>query len=263
MKNLFLLFGMVLMPLMGFSQGAMPRTYDLSEPEIGIVERLDEYIPEDVVIIDVDGNPVVFHSLLDKPTILALVYYRCPGICSPFTEAISDIISRSDLVLGKDFQVINVSFDPREGPELARTNRNNYHHLIRKDFNPDGWQFFVADSANIKKLTEAVGFKYKRAGFDFLHTAAMIFIAEDGKITRYLHGTYFLTVDLKMAVIETAQGKSGPSLSRVLAYCYSYDPAGQQYVFNVTKVAGTLILFAALIIFLLLVLLKPRNKVAS
>jgi protein SCO1 len=253
----------ILSPALVWAQRGMPRTYEFGEPEIGIVERLDEYIPEDVVIIDVDGNPVEFYSLLDKPTILALVYYRCPGICSPFTEGISDVISRSDLILGKDFQIITVSFDPREGPELARTNRNNYHHLIKKDFDPYGWQFFVADSANIRKLTEAVGFKYKRTGFDFLHTAAMIFIADDGKITRYLHGTYFLTIDLKMAVVETAQGKSGPSFSRVLAFCYSFDPAGQQYVLNITKIAGTLILFFALVIFLLLVMLKPGKQVKS
>jgi protein SCO1 len=255
--------GMVLLPLCSIAQDAMPRTFDPDGPEIGIVERLDEYIPDDVVIIDTEGNPVEFYSLLDKPTVLALVYYRCPGICSPFTEAVADLISRTDLVLGQDFQVINVSFDPREGPELARTNRNNYHHLIKKDFDPEGWQFFVADSANIRKLTEAVGFRYKRTGFDFLHTAAMIFISDEGKITRYLHGTYFLNIDLKMAVIETAQGKSGPSFSRVLSYCYSYDPAGQQYVFNVTKIAGTMILFFALVIFLVLLLLKPRKQSSS
>lgn len=241
----------------------MPRVYNPGDPEIGIVERLDEYIPDDIVIIDIDGNPVAFHSLLDKPTVLALVYYRCPGICSPFTEAVAEVISRSDLVLGKDFQVINVSFDPREGPELARTNRNNYHYLIRKEFDPNGWQFFVADSANISRLTEAVGFRYKRTGFDYLHTAAMIFISEEGKITRYLHGTYFLPIDLKMAVIETSQGRSGPSLSRVLAYCYSFDPAGQSYVLNVTKIAGTLILFFALVILLVLVLLRPRKNVSQ
>lgn len=263
MKNILIILISILTPAILLAQGDESGTSQAAEPEIGIVERLDEYIPEDIVIIDVDGNPVEFHSLLDKPTILALVYYRCPGICSPFTEAIADIISRSDLTLGTDYQVINVSFDPREGPELAKTNRNNYHHLIKGDFDPEGWQFFVADSANIKKLTQAVGFKYKRTGFDYLHTAAMIFVAEDGKITRYLHGTYFLTVDLKMAVIETAQGKSGPSLSRVLAYCYSFDPAGQGYVLNVTKIAGTIILFLALVIFLILVAFKPKKQSAS
>ena len=258
-SSLFLLC-IFFLSLRVMGQEAMPRTFNPDEPEIGIVERLDEYIPEDIEIVDIDGQRIRLYDLLDKPTVLALVYYRCPGICSPFTEAIAEVISRSDLTIGQDFQVITVSFDPREGPELARTNRNNYHHLIKKDFDPEGWRFFVADSANISKLTEAVGFNYKRTGFDFLHTSAMIFISDQGKITRYLHGIYFLTIDLKLAVIETAQGKSGPSFSRVLSFCYSYDPAGQQYVLNVTKIAGSLILFFALIIFGSLVLFKPRKK---
>ena len=242
------------------AQEALPRSFDPQGPEIGIFERLDEYIPENIELINTEGERIRFHDLLDKPTALALVYYRCPGICSPFTEAIAEVMSISDMVPGKDYQVITVSFDPREGPELAITNRNNYHHLVRKDFDPEGWQFFVADSANIRQLTEAVGFRYKRTGFDFQHTSALIFIARDGKITRYLHGLYFLPIDLKLAVVETAQGKSGPSFSRVLSFCYSYDPSGQQYVFNVTKVAGVVILFFALAILLILLLARPRNK---
>ena len=262
-KLLSAFLGMALLPLWGHSQEAMERTFEQTGPEIGIVERLDEYIPEDLVIIDMDGNPVEFYSLLDKPTVLALVYYRCPGICSPFKEGIADVVSRTDLVPGEDFQIITVSFDPREGPELARTNRNNYHHLVRRDLDPDAWRFFVADSLNISKLTEAVGFRYRRTGFDFLHTTAMIFISDQGKITRYLHGTYFLNIDLKLAVIETAAGRSGPSFSRVLAFCYSYDPAGQGYVLNVTKIGGTLILFFAVVIFLALIFMKPRKQTSK
>lgn len=264
MKNFLFFPLMILLAFAGFPQATQPGGPGQDNgPEIGIIERLDEFIPRDVVISDIDGNPVDFYSLLDKPTVLALVYYRCPGICSPFTQGIADVISRTDLVIGQDFQVITVSFDPREGPELARTNRNNYHHQIKMEFDPDGWQFFVADSENIRKLTEAVGFRYKQTGFDYLHTTAMIFISDQGKITRYLHGTYFLTIDLKMAVIETAQGKSGPSFSRVLAFCYSYDPAGQQYVLNVTKIGGMLILFFAAVILLVLIITRPRKKISS
>lgn len=263
MKKVILFLCLVISTAPVFSQDTLPRTLDPNEPEIGIVERLDEFLPEDIVLIDTEGNEVFLQSFFDKPTILALVYYRCPGICSPFMEGIAEVVSRSDLEPGKDYQILNISFDPREGPDLARTNRNNYHHLVKREINPDGWQFFVADSANIARLTDAVGFKYKRTGFDFLHTAAMIFVSDKGKITRYLHGTYFLPVDLKMAVIETAEGKSGPSFSRVLAYCYSFDPAGQQYVLNITKVAGTLILFFALVIFVGLIVFKPGKQKTS
>ncbi len=231
-----------------------------SDLEIGIEERLDEYIPDEIYLIDTEGNRVRLYDMLDKPTVIALVYYRCPGICSPFMGAMADVVSRSDMEPGTDYQILNISFDPREGPELARTNRNNYHNLLTREIDPEGWRFFVTDSLNAARITDAVGFRYKPVGFDFLHTAAMIFVSEEGKITRYLHGTYFLPIDLKMAVVETAAGRSGPSFSRVLAYCYSFDPDGQRYVLNVTKIAGTLIIFFALVIFGGLVLFRPRNK---
>ncbi|MEE4176863.1 MAG: SCO family protein [Bacteroides sp.] len=258
-KIMIFLFG-VFIPLGLFSQD-LEMAYNPEEGEIGIFERLDTYVPLDIEVINELGQKVKLEQLVDKPTVIALVYYRCPGICSPFMESMAEVVTRSDLVIGEDYQILSISFDPREGPELARQNRNNYHHLVKKEIDPNGWQFFVADSANIARITEAVGFKYKRTGFDFLHTSAMIFLSNEGKITRYLHGTYFLPIDLKMAVIETAEGKSGPSLSRVLAYCYTFDPAGQQYVLNITKVAGTIILFFALVILLILVI-KPKNRKA-
>lgn len=241
----------------------MERVYRPTESEIGIFERLDDFVPLDITLITGQGENVTLQEIIDKPTVIALVYYRCPGICSPFMEGMADAISRSDLDLGEDYQILSISFDPREGPELAVTNRNNYHHLVTKEFNPEGWRFFVADSANIARLTEAVGFKYKRTGFDFLHTSAMIFVTDKGKVTRYLHGTYFLPIDIKMAVIETSQGRSGPSLGRVLAYCYTFDPAGQQYVLNVTKIAGTLILFFAAVILLGLIAVRKRKQTTS
>jgi len=233
--------------------------YTPVEGEIGIFERLDTYMPKDIVLIDHLGQEKNFYDLLDKPTVIALVYYRCPGICSPFMTAVADVINSSNLEIGKDYQILTISFDMREGVELAKSNRNNYHNLIKKDFDEEGWKFFVADSANIAKVTESVGFKYKKTGVDFSHTSAMIFVSKTGKITRYLHGTYFLPIDLKMAVIETSEDRSGPSMSRLLSYCYAYDPEGNRYVMNVTKVSGTIILFFTLVIFLFLVI-KPRKK---
>jgi protein SCO1 len=249
---LFVVSLLLVLPLM--SQGR-----NNIETQIGIVERLDEYLPDDIYLINTEGERESLSELIDKPTVISIVYYRCPGICSPFMASVSEVIDASNLVIGTDYQVLNISFDPTEGPALAKANQNSYHLLINKDFDPDGFRFFTTDSANSRKLTEAVGFRYKRQGFDFLHTSAMIFVSEDGKITRYLHGTYFLPMDLRLAVIETSQGKSGPSVSRLLSYCFSYDPAGQAYVFNVTRVAGILILFFSLVIFLVLIL-KPKKK---
>lgn len=258
MRNLSFIFMTMLMALlmMNISTNAIAQS---EEPEIGIVERLDEYVPDDIMIINTEGKKVNMMSLIDKPTVLSIVYYRCPGICSPFMTSIAEVVQNSDLELGEDYQILNISFDPTEGTTLSKANENSYHMLVEKDFDPEGWQFFTTDSVNSRKLTDAVGFKYRRQGLDFVHSSAMIFVSDEGKITRYLHGTYFLPMDLKLAVVETAQGKSGPSMSRVLSYCYSYDPSGQSYVFNITKVAGSIILFFAILIFLYLVL-KPKKQ---
>jgi protein SCO1/2 len=237
-------------------------TEDIKSPEleIGIVEHLDEYLPENLTVIDTNNIPRNLRSLIDKPTVLMWVYYRCPGICSPLMTSIAEVIGKTDLVLGKDFQVITISFDPREGSDLAIKKRENYLNLIGKPVDESGWQFYTADSANIVLGTEATGFRYKRTGNDFMHSAVIIMISPDGKITRYLQGTYFLPFEFKLALVEASQGKSGPTIYKVLQFCYTYDPAGQQYVLNVTKVAGTIIIFIALIVFLILVI-KPRKKV--
>lgn len=232
---------------------------DLREPEIGVIEKLDTYITEDIMVIDENNQSVQLLSLIDKPTILNLVYYRCPGICSPIMESLANVVDRTDMVPGQDFQILTVSFDPTEGTALAQQKRNNYFYLINREFDPDGWRFFIADSANAKNLTEQVGFKYKKVGFDYIHTATIIVLSPQGKITRYLQGVYYLPFDVKMAVIEAAEGKSGPTISRVLAYCYSFDPAGQRYVFDITKIAGTLILFFGVVIFLFLII-RYRTK---
>lgn len=138
--------------------------YNPTDGEIGIFERLDTYLPEDITLIDHTGEKHNILDIIDKPSVIALVYYRCPGICSPFMTAMADMINSSSLEIGKDFQILNISFDPTEGVALANSNRNNYHNLINKDFDEDGWKFFVADSADIARVTEAVGFRYKKRG---------------------------------------------------------------------------------------------------
>jgi protein SCO1/2 len=247
---IFLLF-IILLPLQAQSD---------ADVEIGVVEKLEQYIPMDALLIDEHGDTVIIGDLMDKPTILNFVYFRCPGICSPLMDGLADAMDGTDLVLGQDYQALTISFDPREGTFLAVKKKDNYLNLMKKsDQAQTGWLFFTSDSANIADLTEATGFRYKPTGNDFIHAATLIIVDPKGKITRYLNGIYFLPFELKMALLEASEGKSGPTINRVLQYCYSYDPEGQKYVMNVTKVAGTLIIFMSLILFLVLVLVRKRK----
>jgi len=228
--------------------------------ELGVFEKLDEYVPEDLELITEDYDTVLLREAIDKPTVLVLVYYECPGICSPLLEGVAEVISRSDMQLGEDYQVFTVSFDHTESPRLAKDKKKTYAKLVKNKDVSEGWEYFTSDSANISRLLNSVGFRVKPAGQEWVHPTALIVLSPQGKITRYLHGLTFLPFDLKMAVVEASKGKSGPTINKVLRYCFSYDPEGQKYVFNITKITGTLILLLALILFLVLVLKKRKSK---
>jgi protein SCO1/2 len=260
MKYINLTLTFILVSLPALSQSIPDVSQADPDVEVGIIEKLDQSIPLDVNLIDENGERVVLEDIIDKPTVITFVYYRCPGICSPLMDGLSQVIDGTDLVLGKDYQALTISFDHREGTILATRKKNNYLNLMeKKEQAREGWLFFTGDSANISRLTGATGFRFKPTGNDFIHAATLIIVDPEGKITRYMNGIYFLPFELKMSILDAAEGKSGPTINRVLQYCYSYDPEGQKYVLNITKVAGTLIIFMGLILFLVLVLVRKRK----
>lgn len=228
-------------------------------PEIGVTEHLDTLISRDIRVIDEKNDTVPLVSLIDKPTILNLVYYRCPGICSPIMNSLSEVVDKMGMEIGKDYQILTVSFDYRETNDLGIKKKQNYLRQMKTKINPDGWKFMTADSLDIVKLTNCVGFRFKLVGENYIHPGMIAILSPKAKVTRYLYGTYFLPFEVKLALAEASKGQSGPTINRVLEFCYSYDPQGRQYVLNVTKVAGALILFIALVIFIVLII-KPKRK---
>lgn len=247
----------LLQSFISVSQNAKELYYDF---EVGVIEHLEEYIPEDIMITNEAGELVNLKKQIDKPTALIFVYYRCPGICSPLMDGLAEVIEKSDLELSEDYQVITISFDPTETIDLAIKKKNNYKSLVKGKNTEEGWKFFTADSLNIAKATQSMGFRYKKTGNDYTHAATVIVLSPEGKITRYLNGTYFLPFEFKLAMLEASKGQAGPTINKILQYCYSYDPVGQAYVLNITKITGTIILAMGIIIFLLLVIRKPRKK---
>jgi protein SCO1 len=246
---------LILFPL--YISGQVP--VQNSDPEIGIIEKLEDTIPPDLKLVDHNGNMVTLGDIVNKPTVLSFVYFRCPGICSPLMDGLADVIERSDMKIGEEYQVLTISFDSRETTELAARKHNNYLNLLKKEGAKKGWIFMTADSVTIVRLTNAAGFEFKRTGNDFVHAAAIIVLSPERKITRYLNGIYFQPFEFKMALVEASKGKSGPTINRILQFCYAYDPQGKQYVLNITRVSGVLISFLVLGIFLWLAV-KPLFK---
>ena len=232
------------------------------DARVGIYEKLDTIIPSDIVFYTEQGEPVTLRSLIDKPTVLVPGYYTCPGICSPLLDGVADVITRMDLVLGKDYQVITISFNPEETPDLAVDKKVNYVKQVKKEIDESAWMWLTGDSANIYAFTNGIGYHFIKQGADFIHAAAIVAVSPEGKVTRYLYGTYFLPFDLKMAIVEASKGRSGPTINKVLRYCFSYDPEGKSYVFNITKVTATIILFFVAVFFLYLVFSK-RKKITK
>jgi protein SCO1/2 len=231
-----------------------------SEEKLGIEEHLGETLPLELSFTNSDGKTYKLSELIDKPTIMAFVYYNCPGICSPLLTGLSEVVDKVELNPGEDFQVLTISFDHKENAELAKKwHKNHYSSLKRKDMSPEDWKFMVGDSLSVRKLTDAAGFYYKEDGKDYVHAATLIMVSPKGKITRYLTGTQFLPFDVKMALIEASEGKATPTINKILEYCFSYDPEGNKYVFNFNKIAGTVI-FASIGLFFAVLLIKGRKK---
>ncbi len=228
-------------------------------PEIGIVEKLGETVPLDLEFYDESGNIVQLRNVINKPTIVTFVYFKCPGICSPLLTELSRMVEKVDLELGKDYQILTLSFDSGEKPELAADKKENYLSSIPRALNPDGWHFFTGDSANIRRFADAAGFYFKRNGKDWIHAGALIFLSPTGKITRYINGIQYLPFDIKMAVIEASNGKVGPTIAQILKFCYSYDPESRTYALNVTRI-GMLVILLLAALFAFVFLVKPRLK---
>ncbi|MBM4346520.1 MAG: SCO family protein, partial [Deltaproteobacteria bacterium] len=208
------------------------------EKGIGIDEKLGQVIPLDLTFRDETDHPVPLKKLIGHPTILALVYYSCPDVCSFLLHNLAGTLTQLLAEPGKEYGVVAVSFDETEKPELAREKKKLYLSMIEKPFPEDAWSFLTGDQENIQKLADSVGFRFKREGKAFQHPVALIVLSPNGKITRYLYGMEFLPFDLKMAILEASEGRVGPTISKVLRFCFSYDPKGRKYVFNTLKVTG-------------------------
>jgi protein SCO1/2 len=226
---------------------------------IGIDEKLGQRIPLDLTFHDENGSPVALRQLIHTPTILALVYLHCPNVCSLLLQNLADVLNRLPAEPGKEYEVLSISFDETEKPALALQRKKIYLKIIQKPFPEDAWRFLTGDRDNIHKLTDTVGFHFKRVGEDFEHPVALIILAPDGKIVRYMYGADPLPFDLKVALVEASQGRIGPTIAKLVQFCFSYDPKANKLVFNMLKVTGAVTILFALS-FVSFLIFKGRKK---
>ena len=249
----YIIVGYILLPqVLSFSQS--------DHVDVGIDEKLGSYIPLDLKFCNSDGDTVTLDQVINKPVLFALVYYECPGICSPLLTELAWVINKVDLKPIDDFEVVTLSFDHHETHEVAAKWKKSYFEGMNGEFPEEAWTFLTGDSVNIRKLTDAVGFYFKPDDEQFLHAATVIAISPDGKISRYLFGLSFNPFDIKMALLEAEAGKTNPTITKVLQFCFSYDPQGRSYVLNLTRIFGVLILGGVTVFLMVLVIKKKKTN---
>jgi protein SCO1/2 len=195
--------------------------------KVGIDQRQGEQVPLDLVFNDEQGKAVKLGDYFGtKPVILVLVYYRCPRLCSLVLNGLVDGLREIDYEIGKEFTVVTVSFDPREGPELAAAKKASYVQQYGRAGAQGGWHFLTGEEPAIKRLADAVGYRYvyDPARDQFGHDSAIMMLTADGKIARYFYGIEFPARTLRFGLEDTSAGKIGsPVLRPLRLLCFAYD----------------------------------------
>jgi protein SCO1/2 len=199
---------------------------------VRIDQRLNESVPLNLTFTDESGRAVLLSSFFHrKPVLLALVYYRCPMLCTLILNGVVDSLKAVPFTPGRDFEVISVSFDPKDTPELAAAKKKMYLNHYGHSETADGWHFLTGDEVNIHKLTESVGFHYKYdpATQQFAHASGIMMLTPDGRLSRYFYGVTYSPRDLRLGLVEASRNKIGGAVEQILLFCYHYDATTGKY----------------------------------
>jgi protein SCO1/2 len=236
--------------------------------KVGIDQKLNAELPLDLTFRDESGKTVRLGEYFDgKPVILALVYYECPMLCTQELNGLLRSLQNISLDIGKQFNVVTVSFNPKETPGLAANKKKVYVGIYGRPGAAEGWHFLTGDEDQIQRLTNAVGYHY---AFDpvadqYAHATAIMVVTPQGKLSRYFYGIDYPSRDLRLSLVEASNNKIGSPVDEVLLYCYHYDPATGKYgliVSNVLRLAGsiTIVLLGGLIWILFRQERKPTSE---
>jgi protein SCO1/2 len=214
--------------------------------DVGIDQRLDQPLPLELAFRDEDGRNVRLGEYFGaRPVVVALVYYECPMLCTQVLNGLVSALGVVSLDAGRDFDVVAVSFDPREGPELAHAKKQAYLERYGRPQTAAGWHFLTGTPDSIERLTKAVGFRYRydEDQNQFAHAAAIAVVTPDGVISRYFYGIEYPPRDLRLGIVEASAGRVGSLADQMLLLCYHYDPSTGRYGFialTLVRIGGLL-----------------------
>ncbi len=232
---------------------------------VGIDQRLDQTVPLDLEFRDETGASVRLGEYFgSKPVILALVYYECPMLCTLVLNGLVSSLKALSFSIGEEFEVVALSFDPNETPEMAAAKKETYLGAYRRPSAAAGWHFLTGDESSIKQLAEAVGFRYRYdpASDEFAHAAGITVLTPSGRIARYFYGVEYAPRDVRLGLIEAADEKIGSPVDQLMLYCFRYDVTTGRYsaaVLNLVRLGGILTVLA-FVAFLLTTRTRPPSS---
>ena len=240
--------------------------------DVGIDQKLDEQLPLELEFRNESGQLVKLGAYFGKkPVVLSLVYYQCPMLCNQVLNGMVSAFRVMAFRPGEEFEVVTVSFDNRETAELAAAKKRTYVDYLpegKRAGATNGWHFLTGDETNIRRLTDAVGFRYHfdAATNQFAHASAIYVATPQGKLARYFYGIEYAPRDLRLGLIEASENKIGSPVDQLLLYCYHYDPALGKYgavVINMIRLGAIATLIAMIALFFLLRRYRAAHMRAS
>jgi protein SCO1/2 len=200
---------------------------------VGIDQKLDEQVPLYTMLKDEAGRDVPLSTYFSKgkPVLLVPVYYRCPMLCTQILTGVESTLKAVAFDPGKDFEVVAVSIDPKDTPELAAAKKQTYLHRYARPNTANGWHFLTGSEANVRPLMDAIGYHYK---YDpktdqYAHASGIMVLTPDGRVSRYFYGVEYAPRDVRLGLVEASQNKIGSPVDAVLLFCFHYDPATGKY----------------------------------
>jgi protein SCO1/2 len=206
---------------------------------VGIEQRLNQQVPLDLAFRDENGKSVCLRDYFgQKPVVLSLVYYKCPMLCSEVLSGLTNSLKILKFDIGDQFNVLTVSFNPEETPELAAAAKAGYLKRYNRPGAAEGWHFLTGRQESIARLTDAVGFQYQydaRSG-QYAHATAIMVLTPEGRVAQYYYGVDYAPRDLRLALVQASKHRIGTLVDSVLLYCYHYDPAIGKYGAVITRI---------------------------
>jgi protein SCO1/2 len=247
------------------------RAEPLPEPlrDVGIDQRLGERVPLDLALRDESGAAVRLGDYFGRtPVILSLAYYDCPMLCTLVLNGMVRALNALPFDVGDRFAVVTVSIDPQETPALAAAKKEVYLGNYRRPGAAAGWHFLTGEADALARLADAVGFRYRRdeRSGDFAHAAGIMVLTPDGTIARYLLGVEYAPRDLRLALVEAAEGRIGSIVDQLLLFCFQYDASMGRYsaaIMNIVRLGGLLTLIALVVGIVMMRRREPRVAAIS